>query len=217
MVVFTRAAMAKLSREELEDYAVNQDNHIVDELIKLRDKLRENLETMKADSQKQIELLKIESQNQIKLYDERFEIMESQIQVIKRVNDELVTRIGQIEKNCYRNSQYSRRECIEISGIPADIENKSLENTALEIISRAGVNVHNENVEGCHRIGRNNATILKFSRRKDCYATLKVRKEISNMKFNDIKIFTRKYTLISRYVHITSLYVGDAKKCGKMN
>ena len=148
---------------------------------------------MKADSQKQIELLKIESQNQIKLYDERFEIMESQIQVIKRVNDELVTRIGQIEKNSYRNSQYSRRKCIEISGISADIENKSLENMALEIISRAGVNVHNENVEGCHRIGRNNATILKFSRRKDCYATLKVRKEISNMKFNDINIHEKIY------------------------
>ena len=148
MVVLTRAAMAKLSRQELEDYAVNQDNEIVDELILLRKQLLENLETMKADSQKQMELLKAESLNQMKLYDKRFDILESQIHVIRRVNEELVTRIGQIEKNSYRNSQYSRRECIEISGIPADIDNKSLENTALDIIARAGVNVPNENVDG---------------------------------------------------------------------
>ena len=193
MVVLTRAAMAKLSRQELEDYAVNQDNEIIDELILLRKQLLEKLEKMKADSQKEIELLKAESLDQMKLYDKRFEILESQIYVTRRVNEELVTRIGQIEKNSYRNSQYSRRECIEISGIPAEIDNKSLENTALEIIARSGVNVSNENVEGCHRIGKNNATILKFSRRKDCYATLKVRKEISNMKFDDINIHAKIY------------------------
>ena len=193
MVVITRAAMAKLTRDELEEYAVKQDHEIVDELIKLRDDLRDKLDVMKTDYLKQFELMKIESLNQLKLHDARFEVMESQIQITKRVNDELVNRIGIIEKNSYRNSQYSRRECIEISGIPADVENNNLENTALEIISRAGVNVPNEDVEGCHRIGRNNATILKFSRRKDCYATLKVRKEISKIKFDDININDKIY------------------------
>ena len=98
MVVLTRAAMAKLTRDELEVYAVKQDHEIVDELIKLRDDLRDKLDVMKTDYLKQIELMKIESLNQLKLYDARFEIMESQIQITKRVNDELVNRIGIIEK-----------------------------------------------------------------------------------------------------------------------
>ena len=44
--------------------------------------------------------------------------MESQPAVSKSVNEAFQNRIISLERQCWRNKQYSRRECIEIVGIP---------------------------------------------------------------------------------------------------
>ena len=53
------------------------------------------------------------------------------------------------------NSQYSRRECLELSGIPKIIENKDLEGTVLGIFEKLGVMVDPSNAEDCHWIKSN--------------------------------------------------------------
>ena len=55
-----------------------------------------------------------------------------------------------MERQCWANNQYSRRECLEISGIPENIENKDLENLTLQIFEKIDISVDPENVEDCH-------------------------------------------------------------------
>ena len=49
---------------------------------------------------------------------DRFTKMESQLSVTRRVNDNLVKQNRILERKSAANEQYSRRECLEILGIP---------------------------------------------------------------------------------------------------
>ena len=73
---------------------------------------------------------------------DRFTKMESQLLVTRRVNDNLVKQKRILERKCVANEQYSRRECLEISGIPDSIPNNNLEETVLKIFSETGVTVN---------------------------------------------------------------------------
>ena len=74
-----------------------------------------------------------------------------------------------MERQCWANNQYSRRECLEISGFPESIENKDLENLTLQIFEKIDISVDPENVEDCHwvKTQRSKKVIIKLSRRKD--------------------------------------------------
>ena len=52
--------------------------------------------------------------------------MESLLLVARTVND-LIKENPILERKCAANEQYSRRECLEISGIPVSISNNNLE------------------------------------------------------------------------------------------
>ena len=47
------------------------------------------------------------------------------------------------------NEQYSRRECLEISGILSDTEAGELEKTVLKVFEKLNVVVDPKTVEGC--------------------------------------------------------------------
>ena len=53
-----------------------------------------------------------------------------------------------LERQCWSNAQYSRRETLEISRIP-DIDNGDLEGSVLTVLSKLDVNVDLANVEAC--------------------------------------------------------------------
>ena len=53
----------------------------------------------------------------------------------KKVND----RIIETERNMHRLEQYSRRECIEIAGVPSSITNDLLEEHVILIFEKLGV------------------------------------------------------------------------------
>ena len=55
-----------------------------------------------------------------------------------------------IERQCWSNSQYSRREYLEISGIPDKIDHKDLEDTALNIFRKLDVEIDSSNIEDSH-------------------------------------------------------------------
>ena len=68
------------------------------------------------------------------------------------------------------NEQYSRRECLEISGIPSDTETGKLEETLLKVFEKLDVYVDSKNVEDCHWLKTRNSSkkvIIKLSKRKD--------------------------------------------------
>ena len=66
------------------------------------------------------------------------------------MNSNLCKKITTLERQCLTNNNYSRRQCLEIFGIPENIENKDLENLTLQIFEQIDISVHPENVEDCH-------------------------------------------------------------------
>ena len=66
----------------------------------------------------------------------KFEKLELELVVSKLVNSNLCEKITTLERQSWANNQYSRRECLEIFGIPENIDNKDLENLTLQISRR---------------------------------------------------------------------------------
>ena len=68
--------------------------------------------------------------------------------------------------------QYDRRNNIEITGIPDDIEDKNLEHSVIEIFKAADIQISHNDVEDCHRIGKpkgnSKKTIVRLVNRKYC-------------------------------------------------
>ena len=57
-----------------------------------------------------------------------FSKLEAYIQVSRNENSKLSERLVTMERRCYANKQYSRKECLEISGIAASVAGNDLGN-----------------------------------------------------------------------------------------
>ena len=120
---------------------------------------------------------------------DRFTKMKLQLLVTRRVNDNLVKQNRILERKCAANEQYSRRECLEISGIPDSIPNNNLEETVLKIFNETGVTVNSRDVEACHRLNQKanpKKVIIKLSKRKDVARVMNNKKKLKSMKPQNI-------------------------------
>ena len=118
----------------------------------------------------------------------KFKTLESEFHVSKTVTDNLTKYIKTSERKCYENEQYTRRECLEISGILGNIDDNALEETVLGLLSKYYALVDPSNVEDCHRLkSTNNApqkVIIKLSKQKDMYRVLKAKPSLKNFNLN---------------------------------
>ena len=57
-----------------------------------------------------------------------------------------------LEQNQAKGEQYSRRNNVELSGIPNSICDEDLENTVINICKESGIDVDARDIEGCHRL-----------------------------------------------------------------
>ena len=76
----------------------------------------------------------------------------SELVITKNVNSRLEERIINLEKNQAKGEQYSRRNNVELSGIPNSICDEDLENTIINICKESGIDVDARDIEGCHRL-----------------------------------------------------------------
>ena len=53
-----------------------------------------------------------------------------------------------MERQCWANAQYSRRECLEVACIPRDVSNENLESKVLEVSGNVGCEFLSRNIEG---------------------------------------------------------------------
>ena len=139
IIVYTRSQTENISRDEL-----------VEELLKLSDvssKLSELTEKFNDFMSKHD-----------KVY--------SELQISRNCNNHLLQRIIQLERNAVTNSQYHRRETIEINPVPESLEDEILEENVCKALSLTGVNVTPEQLHSCHRLKKRNRVIVKFKCRK---------------------------------------------------
>ena len=111
----------------------------------------------------------------MKTLNKNFKKLESDVVVVKNVNNILCKQLVSVERKCWKNAQYSRRECVEVVGLPSSIANDQLENIVCRVVQHIGANITDEKTESCHRLNKNtDRTIVKFLRRKDCDQVMKV-------------------------------------------
>ena len=63
-----------------------------------------------------------------------------------------VERIIKTERQCWENAQYSRRDTLEIVGIPYSVDNSVLEETVRGVFKKIGVEIDERYVQACHRL-----------------------------------------------------------------
>ena len=81
----------------------------------------------------------------------KFAKLELDLEISRNVNNKLVDQVTRLEQKCWENEQYSRREYIEISGIPQSMKQIELERTALNVFDKTDAPVDPQNIEACHR------------------------------------------------------------------
>ena len=95
------------------------------------------------------------------------ELNEANNKVLEKTR-KLNHRLVNMERQCWTNAQYSRRECLDITDIPSDVEADVLEEKVVNIFEKFGCNIPCNHIEACHRVSKKSATVtVKFSRRKD--------------------------------------------------
>ena len=95
------------------------------------------------------------------------------------VNIALTKRIVTLECQCWTNTQYSRKECVEVVGTPRQVDDKLLEAKVLSLFQKVGCTIAPEFIDDSHWLGKNNdRAIVKFDRRKDCKQVLQVKKDL---------------------------------------
>ena len=87
---------------------------------------------------------------EMRKFNENFSRLQSELSIAKRVNTELAKRIVTLERQCWVNAQYSRKECGEVDGIPRQVDDKHLEAKALSIFQKVGCTIAPEFIDDCH-------------------------------------------------------------------
>ena len=163
MAAYTAGALDKLSKKELIGITLSLQNKV------------EQYTNVNNDALEEIRKL-----------NENFVKLESEINLVKKVNTLLNKRVIDMERQCWANTQYSRRGCLEVAGIPCDVSNENLESKVLEVFSKVVCEILSRDIEKYHRLTNNDRVIVKFLRRKDCDQVLSVKRDLRKIKLEDI-------------------------------
>ena len=95
-----------------------------------------------------------------------------------------------LDTRIIQNEQYSRRECIILSGIPDRIPQRKLEETVLHILRSIGLRISSYDIAACHRLHKNThdrypaKTIVRFINRKNADFSLRYRDSLRAEKLS---------------------------------
>ena len=103
--------------------------------------------------------------------------------------------IQELQLQINLQDQYSRRQNLEIAGIPDSVEQKELEDTVISIFNNIGVKVKSEDIVACHRLQKSKKsphhiparTIVRMVNRKNCEKIKRNRKNLANLKLQKLK------------------------------
>ena len=124
---------------------------------------------------------------EIRKFNEDFVKLESEINVVKKVNTLFNNRVVDMERQCWANAQYSRRKCLDVVGIPVDVSNKDVESKVLEVFNNVGCEILSRDIEtGDCVTNINDRIIVKLLRRKDFLQVMSVKRDLLKIKLEDV-------------------------------
>ena len=74
--------------------------------------------------------------NELSQLRKNYNKLEADLKVSKTVIGAMKNHIIVLKRKCWSNEQYSRRECLELSGILSDAEAGELEETVLKVFEK---------------------------------------------------------------------------------
>ena len=174
--ILTRVQLEKMSNENLiafflalQDNIILQQNDLLQQNRDISKKLLEITSKIDSLAKKNEELTSHVSvaQNASKILPETF----------KTTNSKLV----ELEIQQHKLEQYTRRECLDFSGIPNSVAPKDLENVILRLLQEIGINLDKSRIVPCHRLGKTDITIVKFLKRKDAENVFSNKKKLKDV------------------------------------
>ena len=144
-----------------------------------------NLQSAKADKNNSNN----ESLEEIRKINDNFSKLQSEPAVTKQVNTELTKQIVTLERQCWANAKYFRKERLEIVGITRQVDDNLLETKVLSIFEKVGCTIDPGFTDDCHRLGKySNRVRITFSRRKDCKQVLQAKKDLKDLNTDDLNL-----------------------------
>ena len=92
----------------------------------------------------------------------------------RKMHDRIIkleSNLKEVERQIWSNEQYSRRNNIELQGLPDSVPHSELEDKIIEVFSAIDVHVQSDQIEACHRLPSKSSpqpVIIKFVNRKNC-------------------------------------------------
>ena len=90
--------------------------------------------------------------DEVKEMNTNFKKLEADVSIVKTVNNILMKKLVNIERQCWANAQCSHRECLEIAGILKSLPQQSLEEKVCQIFEAIDVSVDKNDIDDCHRL-----------------------------------------------------------------
>ena len=90
-------------------------------------------------------------------------------------------RTVDLEKKMAELEQYSRREYVELIGLPEDTHGEELENSVVQAFEIAGVNVVKHNFHAIHWLGNSKIVIARLVNRWNAIKILRNKKKLREL------------------------------------
>lgn len=120
------------------------------------------------------------------------ERLKERVKVLEDNTEEYQCNLIDVESQSQQLEQYTRRNNLEISGIPNTVSDKDLESKCISILNSVDIKASSDEIEACHRLpARNNqpkTTIIKFTNRKIVESACSKEKRIKLKNCNKIEL-----------------------------
>ena len=139
----------------------------------------------KLDKMNKSEILQTAKEMKKKLNElDSYDKLLQKIETLEKNLSDAEERIFENETELNKLNQYTRRENLEIVGIPRNIGQRDLESHAIKIFNAMGVECNSYDIAACHRLNKkdssgNKLTIVRFICRKKVIEILSNKKKLS--------------------------------------
>ena len=123
-----------------------------------------------------VDLLK-QKDIELKARDEKLKLLTERIDALEG-SQSVLKRIERLERDGYRSQQYSRRETVELVGLPEDLDGGKLEAKVVEVFEHAGVPVSPQSFHAIHYLRKKSTVIAKCVNRRDAIAILRAKRKL---------------------------------------
>ena len=178
-------------------------NNINDKLVTIKSGFKENFDDLLAESLSKIK-------------DSITEALREENSLLHQKIEKLESRISVLETDLNKQNQYSRRNNLDIQGIPDSVSDDQLEEKVIKIFYQINVKIDKFDIEDCHRMGKSKkTTIVRFVNRKNCKAILEKKLSL-NRKLDNEKLGFQSDARILVSEHLTPYNQHLAWKCREL-